>query len=53
MLQMSEGFRFGIAKGEAVVNYCDPLAIPNLAFSGFCKLGFGGCGQLPVLAKNE
>jgi len=31
---MSEGFRFGVAKGEAVVHYCDPLAAPNLEFSG-------------------
>jgi hypothetical protein len=34
-LQKSEGFRFGVAKGEVVVNYCDPLATPNLEFSGF------------------
>ncbi len=34
-LQKSEGFRFGVFKGEAVVYYCDPLETPNLEFSGF------------------
>jgi hypothetical protein len=31
----SEGFRFGVAKGEVVVNHCDLMAAPNLEFSGF------------------
>jgi hypothetical protein len=35
MLQKSEGFRFGVANDEVVVNYCDPMAAPYLEFSGF------------------
>ena len=32
---MSEVFRAGIFKGEAVVIYCDPLKMPALGASGF------------------
>ncbi len=48
MLQKSEGFRFGVAKGELVVSYCDPLAAQNLEFSGFCNIRVA-VGTLPSI----
>ena len=38
-LQKSEGSRAKATKGEAVVNYCDPLATRDLESSGFCYDG--------------
>ncbi len=34
-LQKSEAFSLRVSKGEAVVNYCDPLIARRLGASGF------------------
>jgi hypothetical protein len=34
-LQKSEAFSLCVSKGEAVVNYCDPLIARRLGASGF------------------